>query len=188
MTNANFDFMRQMQQQKKAGPSKQTLNCKFCGVNSSKFVNNSESGDIICTNCGTIQNRIFVHQNERIKNGNILYARVMVEEDQKIKLLVNVFFNILFGDLKTENRAGDAIAKIYKDIKIFRANILKKNNIQSAFKGLHMPSIVCCILYCTLLEENRGMPLSLIVFNMNQALLKSRTPSTLTSFCWSVTL
>jgi hypothetical protein len=83
----------------------------------------------------------------------------------------------LFQDLRTENRAGNSIAKIYKEIKIYKAALFK-TDIQSAFKGLHMPSIICCILYCTLLEENRGMPISIIVFNMNQALLKSRTSTT----------
>ena len=41
-----------------------------------------------------------------------------------------------------------------------------------------MPTIVCCILYCTLLQENRAMSLSIIVSIMNIALSKSRTYTT----------
>jgi len=157
-------------------PKNAILKCKRCGANESKFANNAQSGNVVCTNCGVIQSeRRLEHQNAHVKNGEVLYARVMVEEEQKIKLLVNLFFNVLFGDLRTETAAGADIAQTYKGMKKYRAKYITKSNIQSAFKGLHMPSIVCCILYCTLLKENRGIPLSIIVSIMNEALSRSRT-------------
>lgn len=178
----NFELLRQLRnkgkpQRNKGGPS--SIKCKSCGANESQFVNNNESGNSICTKCGVIQSeRKLIHYNNRVENGKVLYARVLVEEDQKIKLLVNIFFNELFTDLKSENRAGFAVAQIYKELKVYKAGA-NKSNIQSAFKGLHMPTIVCCILYCTLIQEGRGMPLSIIVVTMNKALSKSRTKTTL---------
>ena len=191
----NFAMFRQMQQNQagpsrpranQAGPSRpreaakiKNVSCKLCGANKSSFVMNINSGDTICRKCGAVQsNRRQEHQNAHVENGQVLYARVFVEEDQKIKLLVNTFFNVLFGDLRTETAAGMYIAQVYKEMKKYRARYVKKTNIQSAFKGLHMPTIVCCVLYCTLLKENRGMPLSIIVSIMNIALSKSRTEKT----------
>mgnify|MGYP001145282009 CR=1 FL=1 len=102
--NQNFEMLRQIQQRMRrnqAGPSRQrdsSLKCKACGANESKFFNNNNSGDLVCTNCGVIQSeRRLVQHNDRVKNGEVLYARVIVEEEQKIKLLVNLFFNVLFG-------------------------------------------------------------------------------------------
>jgi len=184
--NNNFEILKQMQRNK-AGPSRYRRNeagssrirCKACGANETKLMNNEQSGDIICTNCGAVQSeRINKNQNVRQENGKVLYAAVIVLEEQKIKLLTNLFFNVLFGDLRTETAAGYNIAQIYKSMKKYRAKYVTKGNIQSAFKGLHMPTIVTCILYCTLLKENRGMPLSIITSVMNEALLKSRTETT----------
>ena len=182
--NNNYAILQQMQRNK-ADRCKKLQNqavckgCKACGANKTKFTNNEQSGDVICTKCGAVQSeRIQLHQNARQENGKVLYAAVIVEEEQKIKLLTNTFFNVLFGDLRTETSAGYNIAQIYKAMKKYRAQYITKGNIQTAFKGLHMPSIVSCILYCTLLKENRGMPLSVIVSIMNKALLKSRTETT----------
>jgi len=180
--NQNFDVFRQIKrnQARPRGANKKSVKCKVCGANESRFTNLVNSGDTICTKCGAVQSeRRQEYQNNRLENGEVLYARVFVEEDQKIKLLVNTFFNVLFGDLRTEAAAGRYVAHIYKEMKKYRAQYVKKTNIQSAFKGLHMPTIVCCILYCTLLKENRGMSLSIIVSVMNVALSKSRTETTL---------
>lgn len=185
LTN-DFAVFRQLQRPSRGGPSRQPRTksksrtsdskCKICGANESKFFENNTTGNMICTDCGVVQSeRKLVHHNNRVENGQVLYARVIVEDDAKIKLLVNNFFNVIFGDLRSENRAGSAIALIYKDMKKYRARYVMKTDIQSAFKGLHMPTIVCCILYCTLLQENRAMPLSIIVNIMNVTLLKSRT-------------
>ena len=181
--NQNFAMFKKMQINKtkplRIPADKNNVKCKACGANESNFINNINSGDTICTKCGAVQSeKRMEHQNARVENGEVLYARVIVEEERKIKLLVNTFFNVLFGDLKTETAAGYAIAQIYKEMKKYRARYVKKTNIQSAFKGLHMPTIVCCILYCTLLQESRAMPLSIIVSIMNEALSKSRTETT----------
>ena len=181
--NQNFAILQQMRKKEKSPTKKQSggVKCKRCGANESKFINNISSGDVVCSNCGLIQSeRRAEHQNAQVKNRNkqVLFARVIVEEDQKIKLLVNSFFNIIFGDLRLETSAGATIAHTYREIKKFRAKYITKGNIQSAFKGLHMPSIVCCILYCTLIQEKRGMPLSIIVSVMNEALSKSISNTT----------
>ena len=186
----NFAMLRKMQQRMRrneAGPSRPRANrqqnanlkCKHCGANESKFINNANSGNVVCTECGVVQSeRRLEHQNARVENGEVLYARVLVEEEQKIKLLVNTFFNVLFGDLRIETAAGPDVASMYKEMKKYRAKYITKSNIQSAFKGLHMPTIVCCILYCKLIQENRGIPLSIIVSIMNEALARSRTETT----------
>ena len=175
--NSNFNMLKKMKEVKVAKRITQRLTvCKTCGANESKFVNDNESGDTICKNCGAVQSeRRANHQNARQANGQILYARVFVEEDQKVKLLVNNFFNLLFGDLAPETQPGIHIASIYKEIKKHRAKYITKSNIQSAFKGLHMPTVVVCILYCTLIEEKRALPLSIIVSVMNKTLSRSRT-------------
>ena len=182
--NKNFDLFEQIRKhnQNKAGPSnprkpkKTECISKTCNTNSSKFIRDQQSGDVICSKCGVVQpERIEEHQNARQENGAILYARVLVEEDQKIKLLINNFFNTMFTDLKNETQAGYNIAAIYRELKQFRAKYITNGPIQGAFKGMHMPSIVLCILYCQLIKENRAMPMSIMVVNINQTLSKSRT-------------
>ena len=155
--------------------------CKFC-FTKGKLVPTSDEDDSVCTNCGRLQGRPIMFNQEpgqgnRQNNGKVRYARVIVEENQKIRLLTNNFFREMFP-LLNESRAGNDVAAVYQELKRYKARYISKSNIQSAFKGLHMPTIVLCILYCKLIQENRAVPLSIMAVIMNKTISRSRTQIT----------
>jgi len=172
--NANFALM------KKNIPKANKQICKVCGASKNTFIINDAQGDVICPNCGAIQNIIFEHQSptQGNRNGKQLFARIFTEENQKIRLLTTNFFNVIFSGLRDEFQSGKEVASMYQNFKKYRATHITKGNISNSLKGLHMPTVVICILYCKLLNENRGIPLSMMVVIMNQTIIKSRSDIT----------
>jgi len=149
-----------------------------CRASKNNFMENHESGDILCQECGMIQGQIFEHQSPRAGNreGKPFFARVIEEDDIKVRLLSNAFFDEMRGNFANGSREGSVIADIYGSLKVFKANVVMKGKggKKTSMKGMHLPTVVCLIIYCHLVRSHRAMPLSIIIVIMNKTLNRSR--------------
>lgn len=178
--NNNFKMAKMLLNKKPE--EKKALNsskCKRCGASEINFVINNVQGDVICTKCGLVQDRIMKNHSpmKGNMNGKIFVPKVIIEENQKIRLLVMSFFNVMFGGMRNNVQAGRSIAASYQDFKTYRARYVtktyKKGEHITSLKGLHMPTIICCMLYCTLNKQRQAMPLSVICSIINKIIVRS---------------
>ena len=183
MTEANWNAMRKaMNQVKPKTKTPSPVNgskCKNpkCRAPANIFIENHQSGDIVCPACGIIQTQIYEHQSPRGNNeGKPFFARVIEEDDIKVRLLANAFFDEMKGNFANGSKEGSGIADVYGALKVFKANVVMKGKggKKTSMKGMHLPTIVCLIIYCHLVQSHRAMPLSIIIVIMNKVLARSR--------------
>ena len=180
--NANWNEMRRAMNGNKPKPKTPSpvnlSKCKNpkCRASKNNFIENHESGDIICPACGQIQGQIYEHQSPRAAEGKPFFARVIEEDDIKVRLLANAFFDEMRGNFANGSKEGSGIADVYGALKVYKANIVMKGKggKKTSMKGMHLPTIVCLIIYCHLVRSHRAMPLSIIIVIMNKVLARSR--------------
>lgn len=181
--NENWKLLRQARgsPSRKKTPSANKNKCTACGASSNGFIVDEKEGDIICGNCGVVQkNRVMFNQSPQQGNANnkVRLPRNIIEENAYIRRLVVSFFNIIFSGLTNNSAFGRAIAGTYQDFKVYRARYItksyKKGEHITSMKGLHMPTVIACILYCTLAQQRRAIPLSLICSIMNIVLKNNK--------------
>jgi transcription initiation factor TFIIIB Brf1 subunit/transcription initiation factor TFIIB len=180
----NFElFQRARAPQTRQKNNKKSNGCIACGANQSSLITSDRNGFKVCTKCGVVQEQILINQSPTRGNQNApgqkaQMPRVVIENDEKIKYLVINFFHRVFPLKDDEKQTGTEVAGLYSRFKTFRAKYFTKGEQKHALKGMHMPTIVLCILYCVLIEQNRAMPMMIMAHIMNLTLEGSRTDIT----------
>ena len=154
--------------------------CINCGTEGSLILDETE-GQMVCMECGVTQNQVFSNntgfEGNATNGGKVQRGGVIVGPHRNTRVLVKNFMSEIQPLSENNNweKRGNHLAQTIEEFKTFKSQFVSKGtNRETTLRGLHLPTLIVCILYCDFIESQKTMPMSMMIYYMNNALSKTK--------------